>query len=383
MYRIIISPEWYPNKQNLLSAIFTKKHIDIIAQKNKVVVAFAIVSNLEDKNYNLIIEDSTYKTIICYYKASNLPFISKYVDFLNYFIAHYKAIKLAKSMLGKVDLFHVHVLPKSAIIPFFYYLFNRIPYFISEHSTIYLRKSSGLLERIIKSKLAQYSKGLSAVSNSLKSAMIANKIQHNNFKVIPNVVDSKAFSVNQMSKSNNISFLHVSRLDEKAKNTIGILKTFDKLSSKYPNIELHIVGGLINEISEAETFKQGLKSRDYIFFNGVKLGADIIPYYHLSNYLVMFSNYETQAVVILEALACGIPVIATNLAALNEYLHSGNSLQVEVKDEIALYNAMEICILKKHHFWKPEEISNEIKRKFSTDKIESDFNDFYIQGLNS
>ena len=381
MYRIIISPEWYPNKENVLSAIFTKKHVEIIARKHKVVVVFAMVSKFEKKRYNLVIEYGNYTTVICYFRASKFPFLNKYVDYLNYFIAHYKAIKKAYSILVKVDFFHIHVLPKAAIIPFLYYLIKNVPYFISEHSTIYIRQTSGFFESSIKRLVAKYSKGMSAVSNSLKLAMIDKGLSHANFKIIPNVVDADVFTLKPVSVHKSINFLHVSRLEEKAKNTIGILNTFDLLFKKYQNIELHIVGGLNNTISDAELYSNHLISKKNIFFHGIKLGKEIVPFYHHADYFVMFSNYETQAVVILEALSCGLPIIATKLPALDEYLHLGNSLQVNVNDETELFNKMEACITNSHSFWKSENISEEIKAKFNINNINRDFNDLYHKGL--
>lgn len=383
MYRIIISPEWYPSKENLLSAIFTKKHVEVIAKRDKVAVAFAIVSKSEKKNYNLVIEKGAYISVICYFKASNFPFLNKYIDYLNYFIAHCKAINKAKSLLGRIDFFHIHVLPKSAIIPFFYYVLKKVPYFISEHSTIYIRKKSySVLEGWIRKILIKNSSGVSTVSYSLKSAMLDKGLVHLNFKVIPNVVDSQTFCPMTKANHSSVKFLHVSRLDEQAKNTIGILRVFDLLAQKYQEIELHIVGGLVKQTSDAEIFSKQLASNNSIFFHGVKLGSAIIPFYNQANYFVMFSNYETQAVVVLEALFSGIPVIATQLPALNEYLHNGNSLQVEVNNELALYNSMEACILKTHSFWKPEQIAQDIISKFDINKIEEGFKDFYSKGLN-
>ena len=69
MYHIIISPEWFPSKINLLSAIFTKKHVEIIARKHKVVVAFAIVSKFEKKRFNLVIEDGNYTTVFLLFQS--------------------------------------------------------------------------------------------------------------------------------------------------------------------------------------------------------------------------------------------------------------------------------------------------------------------------
>ena len=206
---------------------------------------------------------------------------------------------------------------------------------------------------------------------------------HENSKIIPNVVDPEIFKIGKRFNSESTRFLHVSRLDEKAKNTIGILNVFEELYKKYKNIELHIVGGFIGITSDAENHKRNLSSKSAISFHGVKLGIDIIPFYQNADYFVMFSNYETQAVVILEALTCGLPVIATKLPALNEYLHQGNSLQVEAKDEEDLYNKMETCINNGYSFWTKNKIADDITKKFDLALIEKGFSDLYEIGLNT
>ncbi|TKB96064.1 glycosyltransferase family 4 protein [Pedobacter cryophilus] len=383
MYNIIVSPEWFPNKENLLSAIFTKKHIEVIAKTNNVVVAFAVGTVGEDKNYNLVIEKNVFTSVICYFRLSKLPLIGKYINFINYFLADYKAIKQAELLIEKVDFFHIHVLPKSAVIPYLYYLFKNVPYFISEHSTAYLRKSNNYVESWLKIKFANNSKGLSAVSESLKFAMENKGLKHQNFKIIPNVINPNIFSLKPLNKDTKIKFLHVSRLDEQAKNVIGILRVFELLYHKYQQIELHIVGGFLDMVSDAELFSKALKCTEAVFFHGIKYGEDIVPYYHNADYFVMFSNYETQAVVVVEALMCGLPVIATQLPALDEYLHQYNSIQVATKDESDLYLKMENCINKTCDFWPAENISSDIKLKFDLNSLEEGFKTLYKLGMNS
>ena len=84
---------------------------------------------------------------------------------------------------------------------------------------------------------------------------------------------------------------------------------------------------------------------------------------------------------ILEALSCGLPIIATKLPALDEYLHAGNSLQVNVNNETELFNKMEACITNSYSFWNSVNISKEIKAKFNVNNIDRDFNDLYHEGL--
>ncbi len=381
MYNIIISAGWYPSNVSSLNAIFTKKHVDVIAKNNSVVVVYCVKNDFQNESFLIENYDENFPVYICYYKGAKGLF-AKIINITRYFIGSYRLIKAAKKTLKSVDFFHVHVLTRAAIIPYFYKLFKKIPFFISEHSTIYIRKEPiSYLKNKLMVFLAKESNGLSAVSESLKFAMKAEGLHHKNFMVIANVVDDKIFSLKPDTIQNKIKFLHVSRLDEKAKNTIGILRTFDKINLQYPDTEIHIVGGFENEISKAEIFREQMKSKEAVFFHGVKFGEAIVPFYHQADYFIMFSNYETQAVVIVEALMCGLPVIATFLPALNEYLHERNSFQVVIGDEEMLFKKMELCLKNQYNFWSKEQIRADIKHKFDLKNIESRFQDFYKAGL--
>lgn len=383
MYRILIFPGWFPSKENPLNAIFTKKHIDIISQKNNVVVVYAEKSDSQNEIYSILIDKSNnYPIITCTYKKSHLFGLNKVINFYRSLQAYHKAIIKSKMSKRSLDFIHIHVLTKESIYPLWLKIFTGIPYFISEHSTAYLRPSLvSFLEKGLKFVLAKNSIGISAVSSSLKSAMINEGVNHSNFPIIYNAVNADLFSLKPELKHDIMKFLHVSRLDEKAKNMIGILDVFELLFKKYSNIELHIVGGQLNIISESELYSNNLSSRPNIYYYGMKDEVDMVTYYHKSDFLVMFSNFETQAVVVMEALFCGIPVIATDLPCLKEYLHSGNSLLINPNDKNALYEKMENCIIGKYEFWNAETISSEIRNVFNIEKIEDGFMKFYQAGI--
>jgi glycosyltransferase involved in cell wall biosynthesis len=382
---ILIFPGWFPSVESPLNAIFTKKHIDVISKSNNVIVAYGI-SHIQKDKY-IIIHDNTngYPIITCSFRPNKFFIIKKFINFYLGLKAYYLAIKESRKYMNKVDFIHIHVITRQALIPFFYKIFKKIPYFISEHSTSYLRPNKNShIDKILKILLTKKSNGISAVSESLKLAMMKEGLRNNNFMVIHNVVTSGFFRVKkEISQNSNFKFLHVSRLEEAAKNVIGILNSFEKLYAVKQNIELHIVGGNLNQVSDAEIYHHKLKSKSNIFFHGIKFGSEIIPYFQKSDCLIMFSNYETQAVVILESLFCGVPVIATNLPCLNEYLHNGNSIQVVPKDEKALFESMLVCTEDKYKFWSADKISSQIIKKFDQDEIGNAFDKFYQKGLKS
>lgn len=378
--RILVFPGWFPGQVHPLNAIFTKKHLDIISQDHFIAVAY---TEKQTSTQQLHLDyDFQYPICRTYYKNSRFKLVSLIRKLSKVIEAQKSAIK----QLKEVDIIHIHVVEIEAIIPWFYSLFFNKPIFVSEHSTHYLEhQNEHLLIKIVRRLIYSRCKGISAVSESLKIAIQNRGYRNSNFPVIHNVVDFDTFKVREVEKGGDnidkVRFLHVSRLDESAKNVIGILRTFDKLSKDFPNIELHIVGG--DGITEfpSQVYSKQLKSSNHIFFKGLKYGTLMAEEYQSADYLVMFSSYETQAVVVLEALACGKPVIATKLPCLNEYLHKGNSIQVSPKDENELFDAMKSCILGKTHFLDSSVISSEIMLKFSKQSIKERFNQFYCTGL--
>lgn len=374
--RILMFPAWFPGQTHPLNAIFTKKHLDIISKFHDIVVAY------QEKQFNQdklsIINNYSYPVIRTYYKVSAF----KLVNLVRKFYAVIKAQNLAINSLKGVDIIHIHVVDIGAIILWFYSVFHGIPIFVSEHSTQYLEHHrEHALQRFVRKLIFKRCKGISAVSKSLKNVMENRGYRNSNFLIIHNAVDFDVFRQIHKEDSEKIRFVHVSRLDEQAKNVIGILRVFDQLAAVYPNIELHIVGGDGRTRFPSELFREKLKSKARIFFKGIKLGIDMAKEYQSADFLVMFSNYETQGVVVMESLACGKPVIATNLPCLTEYLHAGNSILVKPKDEQALFNAMETCVLNKNSFWDSSIISSEIKNKFSEELIIKKFNQLYFTGL--
>jgi glycosyltransferase involved in cell wall biosynthesis len=379
-------PSWFPSKENRLSAIFTKKHIDIIALKNKVTVVYAEKSNnIIGNKYEIEIDNSNkYSIYICYYKPneSKVKLVRRIFNFYFRINAFLRAINSTNIHLKSFDFIHIHVISFECIIPLYYKVFKRKPYFVSEHATAYLREVSLYsLNNIFKKIILKNSSGISAVSNSLKNAIRKLEMKTSNFPVITNYVDENKFHYQTKLANKNIKFLHVSRLEEKAKNVIGIINAFDEIYKNNNHIELHIVGGFINQISDAERYINNQKSKSNIFFHGVKLGDQILKYYQECDILVMFSNYETQGVVVMEALFCGLPVLVTNLPCLKEYLHDKNSILVNPNDEKRLKENMQMFIDQKWNIWDSEKIARDIRNKFSLNTIETSFTTFYQRGF--
>lgn len=131
------------------------------------------------------------------------------------------------------------------------------------------------------------------------------------------------------------------------KNIIGLLEAFHKvIKTNNPNLKL-IIGG--NKGSSYEIYKN--KALDLGIENNVVFPGFIplehLPwFYNACDFFVYPSLYEGFGLPPLEAMACGSPVIASNLTSIPEVL-GDSALLIDPRSEDDLYNAMNSLLINK------------------------------------
>lgn len=75
----------------------------------------------------------------------------------------------------------------------------------------------------------------------------------------------------------------------------------------------------------------GLDLTDYVRFSGFQ--QDVRPFYWISNLFVLCSFTETFSIAALEAMACGLPCVLTNVGGAQEMIVAGKSGFVCAKEE--------------------------------------------------
>ena len=73
--------------------------------------------------------------------------------------------------------------------------------------------------------------------------------------------------------------------------------------------------------------------------------SDVAIYMQAAHALLMFSKWENQPCVILEALAVGLPVISSAVGGIEEELNESNGILVDSENVSQLANAMENMLL--------------------------------------
>ena len=104
--------------------------------------------------------------------------------------------------------------------------------------------------------------------------------------------------------------------------------------------------------------------------------TEVAYYMQQADCFVLFSNYENQPCVIVESFACGLPVIATNVGGISEFLPTNFGFLIQPSNERQLLNAM-LKVLQGHTFEGPLNISKYAQENFSQAVIAQKFSSIY------
>ena len=105
---------------------------------------------------------------------------------------------------------------------------------------------------------------------------------------------------------------------EPRKNFVGLIRAFNQLQGDFPDLHLVIGGGkgwLYDDIFAAAAESQ---AREHIHLIGFVADADLPTLYSLARIFAYPSFYEGFGIPVLEAMACGTPVITADNSSLPE-----------------------------------------------------------------
>lgn len=157
------------------------------------------------------------------------------------------------------------------------------------------------------------------VLSQLKNSGIYENI--NKIYQINNSVNFKLFNIKNELDSNLIFYPAVIR---SLKNQHGALEVIELLKNKIDSFKFIFAGScdkpyLDQMIDEIES--NNLK--DYVYYAGILNQQEMHEYYSKASIVLLLSYQETQPMAILEAMASGIPVIASNLESTSYIIDHG------------------------------------------------------------
>ena len=146
-----------------------------------------------------------------------------------------------------------------------------------------------------------------------------------------------------------------------------LIHAFAKSELPKDKWELRIIGSG-EEKNHLEQLIEQTGLQDNISLVGQKGKQDIVALYHKSDVFVLPSRSETFGVVYIEAMACGLPVIATPCGGPEEFVNEKNGLLVPVDDINALAKAIQY-MYEHHQDYNRQAIADDCKARFSSEVI--------------
>ena len=285
-------------------------------------------------------------------------------SFLIKFFSWYCLRKIIKriSKKDKIDIVHFHF--AETVIGSALKLKDKtgLDYIVTEHSS---KVNADAVDKSVKQEIKKVyhcSKANIAVSPDFAETL--RRLYDEKFVYIPNVVDLGVMGTVNRVEHNGYNFVSVGNLIPRKGMDVTI-KAFKLFYRENPNSSLTIVGdGPQKENLEKLVRSENLS--DCVTFCGRLTRDRIKEVFDKSDCFVLASKGETFGVVYIEAMAAGLPVIATKCGGPEGFVNDSNGVLVEINDVEKLADAMQEISLKSYN---PDKLNRFCLENFAPEVI--------------
>ncbi len=347
--RIWVIPSWYPPN----GGSFFREHSQALAHEGAEVTVLAeiytslkkiplkniILGNPVKTNHEGGIKEITRKLTI-------IPFVERpnYMRWIN------QVINLVESALEKndpPDIIQVHSSIWGGVAAEKIWKKHNIPYVLTEHRSRFVYNTPEARKMFRKwyhpylEKAFEGASRVVTVSPSLqeKIAEISPKSESKMLS-IPNMVDTGFFGKTGIEKPQHpFTFFSLAHL-EPVKGIDILLKAFAKLEKHQPGKYRLVVGGNGSQMQQLLGLKKQLGLEGKVTFTGHLNKEEIRTQMQNAHAFVLPSRFEAFGVVYIEAMACGLPVIAAKAGGPETFITPETGIITEPENPEKLADAM-------------------------------------------
>lgn len=337
---IFIISRGYPTKQDPTWGCFEKDQAKALTELGHKVTILSVDTRFRKYWRPIGIQTMQENGLLCFniflFPYSLLFFIPKQIKEAFYAWQLELIYKRAVKLCGKPDVLYSHYIQNTEKATFIKRKHN-IPLVAIEHWS--KMGYHPIPEEIIRTAKNVYPKTnqLLTVSSALQKN-IQNQVGTESI-VVPNMVSRNYFYKPKSNTSNTIKIVTTGRLIPE--------KHFDMLIEALANInhpfELNIIGNGPYREQLQECINKN-KMQQCIRLLGFKTQDEIVSILQDSDLFVLPSQSETFGVAYVEALACGLPIIATDCGGPRDIVRPQNGLIIPVNDLAALENSINYVI---------------------------------------
>ena len=329
---------WFPNRTNHSEGDFIERHAKAVAPYVNQLSIISVTKDVSMKPGAVDIQHRLENNLMIYqvyYGPGRYGnFFEKIFSFRKYMALQQQVFERLLKERAVPDLVHVQVCMKAGLFALKLKAKYRIPFLVTEHWSGYLRGSiasiyeSSKIYRAFSKKILKGAAKILTVSKVLGDSIHQHFLKIN-FTVLPNVVDTQIFYPVPRQGAETLRLIHASGLGEE-KNVTAIIRALAIWKEKGGVFQMEIFGSPRPPIAQL-AMTLGL-STEVKFFPEVPQ-AELAQSMRAADALVLYSRYETFGCVVIEANACGIPVIVSDLPVFHELLEENfNGLFVKGDD---------------------------------------------------
>ena len=204
---------------------------------------------------------------------------------------------------------------------------------VSYHSTIPKNKKENNLNKLYTTLLTDKDLIITVSENQAKYTALKYSIPTRLFKTIHNGIDLNKWRLpgdpcdkiklrSQYGIPENAAVIIMTAAFRPEKNHIGAIKSLQLLHSVYDQKAYLLFVGEGMLLEQCRGMAEKINMSAFIKFAGPQ--SDVRPFYWASNLFTLCStSVETFSIAALEAMACGLPVVLTNIGGASEMISEG------------------------------------------------------------
>jgi len=219
---------------------------------------------------------------------------------------------------------------------------NTVPHVVQVHGDVFGPYGYSRILQRLGMYVVERSVRVRVVSERIKKSFLARGVSEAKISVLPIRAELESFlNVHGNQSQDPLRIVTVSRLAPE-KNIEMLIRSFANLGTEGVRSVLEIVGSGPEE-QKLKALVHTLGITDRVTFT--PWTSDIPTVMSRANICALASKHEGYALVLLEALAAGVPVVTTDVGCVGETVKNGeHGLVVSVGDEVAFTDALRTLI---------------------------------------